>query len=75
MPKVSKRDKMIIRAMRSLNRPKRRKKRGRKKRTQKGRGLLRKAIGVKNDKDIRNLLSYYIHSILRTILLLLRNYE
>ena len=57
MPKVSKRDKMIIRAMRSLNRPKRRKKRGRKKRTQKGRGLLRKAIGVKNDKDIRNLLS------------------
>lgn len=57
MPKVSKRDKMIVRAMRSLNRPKRRKKRGRKKRTQKGRGLLRKAIGVKNDKDIRNLLS------------------
>lgn len=57
MPKVSKRDKMIIRAMRSLNRPKRRKKRGRKKRTKKGRSLLRKAIGVKNDKDIRNLLS------------------
>lgn len=57
MPKVAKRDKMVVRAMRSLNRPKRRKKRGRKKRTQKGRSLLRKAIGVKNDKDIRNLLS------------------